>query len=632
MGCTKSLTGEIACKGRIRELGSYNLLIKDYQLDESTSKESSAKSLTVLSNEIWQAISILSNELKRHSSQAGLLEDQAGRGNLQFVQKKFEGMFEFDVFFSLNSSSQPLMSDSITKGTSDGLSWFQKRFGMVYAPHEPFTSTVHTEFSRYLLSNLLGGIGYFHGKSRVDDSSAQAYSETELKFWEKAAAARAHSVVQDDGPHELLSAVPSRPFFPRGFLWDEGFHLQVILDWDMDLALEIVSSWFQLMDDDGWIAREQILGPEARSKVPPEFQVQYSHYANPPTLFFVIAAFLGHLEKASSYRATKYFHHSRLPMARSHTSTLTSGLDDYPRAQPPHPEELHVDALSWVGTMAKTLKKLSVFLREEEDEATFSLQEAEIIRSINDVHWSELDQAYCDTKIAAAEPPKHVCHKGYVSLLPFCLGLVGHDSPHLGAVLNLIRDPEELWSPFGIRSLSIRDKYFGIDEDYWRGPIWMNINYMILDRLLELTQLRGFHQSRASNMWNETGFAWEQYNANTGKGQKTQYFTGWTALIVKIMAVPHFPQGPSTDDNELSSDGISRESLDPQLYIIAMVIAFLVYLFRRRLIKLRRAFFKPANHRSPILSRLSDRCSDVTLYNLQGCRIPNHWGAWAARA
>lgn len=40
------------------------------------------------------------------------------------------------------------------------------------------------------------------------------------------------------------------------------------------------------------------------------------------------------------------------------------------------------------------------------------------------------------------------------------------------------------------------------------------------------------------NSWEETGFAWEQYNPETGKGQRTQHFTGWTSLIVKILAMP----------------------------------------------------------------------------------------------
>jgi mannosyl-oligosaccharide glucosidase len=38
--------------------------------------------------------------------------------------------------------------------------------------------------------------------------------------------------------------------------------------WDNDLALDIMSHWSDLIDEDGWVGREQILGDEARSKVP----------------------------------------------------------------------------------------------------------------------------------------------------------------------------------------------------------------------------------------------------------------------------------------------------------------------------------------------------------------------------
>ena len=418
MNCESKLGGNIVCSGRTGHLGNYTILIMDHQSDDTSASRSSVKSLTIPSDNIWQAKSILSDELKSPSSQGGLLENRAGQGNLHFVQKIFTGAFEFDVLFSSDASPESLDSEVLTKGILKGLLGFEEHFGLVYAPQEPFKSTVHAIFSQHLLSNLLGGIGHFYGKSRFDASSAQVYAETDLKFWEKAAAARAHAHVEDAGPHELFSTVPSRPFFPRGFLWDEGFHLLVVLDWDMDLALEIVSSWSELMNEDGWIAREQILGPEARSKVPPEFQVQYPHYANPPTLFLVVAAYVQHLEKPSSYvgAPSQYLadvslgrsflrdifpklkrHHQwfcrtqvgnltryRLPgtsisqgyrwRGRTPQHTLTSGLDDYPRAQPPHPEELHVDALSWVGTMAKTLKQLSAFLHKEQDEKTFAIQ------------------------------------------------------------------------------------------------------------------------------------------------------------------------------------------------------------------------------------------------------------------
>lgn len=74
----------------------------------------------------------------------------------------------------------------------------------------------------------------------------------------------------------------------------------------------------------------------------------------------------------------------------------------------------------------------------------------------------------------------------------------------------------------------------------------------------DTAQSTGPHQQRASklytalrtnlvenvfNEWERTKFAWEQYHPETGQGQRTQHFTGWTSLVVKIMAMPDLSGG-----------------------------------------------------------------------------------------
>lgn len=83
--------------------------------------------------------------------------------------------------------------------------------------------------------------------------------------------------------------------------------------------MEILKDWIGLIDDDGWVAREQILGEEARSKVrtilicvdvqlqltslqvPEEFQTQVPNYANPPTLTMAVTAFIDRVKAANSH-------------------------------------------------------------------------------------------------------------------------------------------------------------------------------------------------------------------------------------------------------------------------------------------------------------------------------------------
>jgi mannosyl-oligosaccharide glucosidase len=479
---------------------------------------------------------------------------------------------------------------------------FQSQFNSAFKPNSPFQDPKYTDFSQSLLSNLQGGIGYFYGNSKVDTSNQSAYREDVPGFWKETEKARARAQVELTGPNELFTAVPSRAFFPRGFLWDEGFHLLVIMDWDIDLALEIMQSWLALMDENGWIAREQILGPEARSKVPLEFQTQYPHYANPPTMFLAFEAFLDHLDGKVVYQGakSKYLKDSKgakelvtqvYQKLKTHYSwfrqsqkgnmsildfseqgwaagdlegyrwrgrtpehTLTSGLDDYPRADTPHPNELHVDATSWVGVMARVLHRIAAtHVKDPKEADLFAKHLRNIKASINQLHWSDSQEYKAYYDFTGEDGYSHIRHKGYVSLMPFFIDPLDTNPPHLSSILDLITDRHHLWTDYGIRSLSALDPKNGQGENYWRGPIWININYLILVRLLSLANtdetarqtfisLRKNIVNSVYKSWHKTGFAWEQYSENSGDGQRTQGFTGWTALVIKIMCMPDLEQ------------------------------------------------------------------------------------------
>jgi mannosyl-oligosaccharide glucosidase len=227
-----------------------------------------------------------------------LSDETLSGNNLLAFQKFFDGKFQFDVFYESRSARKNLNAVTLDEGIAAFSASFNQRFHETFpVPDSPNRDALEA-FSQAITSNLLGGIGYFYGTSIIDpsfsydwdDDSSPAESDDDNR-------GRKTEGPRLTEPEALLTATPSRSFFPRGFYWDEGFHLLHIGEWDNDLSLEILKNWIDLIDDDGWVAREQILGEEARSKVPAQFQAQVPSFANPPTLTMAVTAFIKRLRR-----------------------------------------------------------------------------------------------------------------------------------------------------------------------------------------------------------------------------------------------------------------------------------------------------------------------------------------------
>ena len=114
---------------------------------------------------------------------------------------------------------------------------FQEKFPVSDSPKRDALEA----FSQAITSNLLGGIGYFYGTSLVDPSFSYDWddesSPTDSDDDNRGRRTEGPRLTE---PKALLTATPSRSFFPRGFYWDEGFHLLHIGEWDNDLRLVVL--------------------------------------------------------------------------------------------------------------------------------------------------------------------------------------------------------------------------------------------------------------------------------------------------------------------------------------------------------------------------------------------------------
>lgn len=524
-------------------------------------------------------------------------EDRERKRSPNFVLTQVTVMppYELEVIFesgSFDNRPNTLTGKIFDQTLYEHVSKFDEKFDKLFNLRSKGFSEEDNEAAKEVLSNIVGGIGYFYGSSLVQSS----HNKEPVEYWKA----------------PLYTAVPSRSFFPRGFLWDEGFHNLLLMRWDTEISKDILAHWLDLMNVDGWIPREQILGAEARSQVPSEFVVQKDTNANPPALLLTLEALLNRPDVLSAHgeflrqafpRFLKLFNWlnttqvGKLPGsyrwrgrdANSRTElnpkTLTSGLDDYPRASHPSEDERHVDLHCWLAFSSGVLARAAHLLNDPSSKSLTATHQLLSNSAILDkMHLSPRTQRYCDyglhtdrVRLVEQKPPpgqapgapplpkvrltmdtprlQYVEHFGYVSLFPFLLRLLTPDNPVLGKLLTDLHDPALLWTDYGLRSLSKTSPMYKMyntetDPPYWRGAIWINVNYLAVKALHHYSDLPGPFQEKAFQLYKElrsniisnilreyrrTNYIWENYDDRTGEGHGSHPFTGWSALLVLVM-------------------------------------------------------------------------------------------------
>jgi hypothetical protein len=188
----------------------------------------------------------------------------------------------------------------------------------------------------------------------------------------------------------------------------------------------------------------------------------------------------------------------------------------------------------------ETMARIAAELGRTERETFYREEYETLVAQINAQLWDEETGFYYDRNGNGL-----LREKSYAGLIPFIAG--APDEAQTARIIAHLTDPAEFWSEYGIRSLSADSDIYepgysesGWKNSNWRGPVWMPVNYLLVQRLEEThphlaEQLRESLIANVEKQWETTGRFWEYYHAETGEGLGADHQTGWTALVANLI-------------------------------------------------------------------------------------------------
>jgi len=348
---------------------------------------------------------------------------------------------------------------------------------------------------------------------------------------------RANIVRHNDPRFPLAFQMPSKHTYPHLWFWDSAFHA-LINRWltDPQIAHNDLRTVAQQQKPNGMIPHEVYLEPGTASGNWPDGDGQASTITQLPIYAHAVW---------ETYRVTRdrkliadllptllrYDEWCARERDRDNDGLMTlihrwSGWDTSPRWDWGLDIEA-VDANCYYCAQKRAIAKIARELGNAPLAAHYIAEAERVARAVRTKMWDANAQTFFDL-LGEDEVPVRVRTPAAFITLTFGIA----DQGQAEALFKQLFDPHLFWAPFPVPTVALNEPSFS-SRDYWRGPVWFNQNWLILEGLRRYRRddlaVQLLKRSLDLLCHNDYPSAHEYFDPLTGEGLGAVDL-GWTGL------------------------------------------------------------------------------------------------------
>ncbi len=212
---------------------------------------------------------------------------------------------------------------------------------------------------------------------------------------------------------------------------------------------------------------------------------------------------------------------------------VESGVDNNPAvADRPAETTEGVDLQCYLDREYRAMAVLADKLGYQDDAAEYRGRAAELERLVRQRMWSRPDGMFLNLNARTGE---FIRVKTWTNLVPLWAGIATPEQADRMIRRHLL-NPREFWSEHGVRTLAPSEPLYNPASGYWRGPIWVISNYLLMHGLMNYgyrQPARELAQRTVALLvddYRRTGGMNECYDPDTGAPTAGGHFLSWNLL------------------------------------------------------------------------------------------------------